>query len=658
MRHWERWREWLSDRRNSRRVARACVLLGVVLLGLWGVLLLRAAWSLQARLTEVQTLVESEPLETFKAEPQRFESLLYGLRRDVATLRTARGLLLLGRAFGWVPKVGPLLAQAGPLLDLADGLSEAGIWAWEGYRPLIEDWRSGKLSIEGLMARVVAGTPYAVAAQRPVQRALAARQQLDVATLPQRFQGPLTQLDALLPLLADGLLLAEHAPDLLGMEGARTYLILALNEDELRPGGGFITAVGEVRLEAGRIVGLEFRDSYAVDDFSQPYPSAPEPLERFMGVQLWVFRDSNWSPDFPTAMRNALPLYRPSHAPTVNGVIALDQHAVRQLIGAFSPLQVAGVDGVVTEENIVAFMQEAWAPDDGVLDREWWQQRKSFMGDLAMAVLTRIERGDADWLRLLQDMVAVLEQKHMQVYVDGPAAAALRQRGWDGALRAPHGDFLLLTEANVGYNKVTPRIRRSLRYAVDLTVTPPRAQLQVTYAHTGKTSYPCTPEVRYDPVYETMMERCYWAYVQVFAPAGSVLQAASRHPIPAEAVWTQVAWDGEPLVIPMPEGYTRMEQALLLAPGESTVLTLTYTLPLSALHRDGKITTYRLDFQKQAGMTAVPFELILRLPENAVLWSTQPTSAVVTGQVLLFKGLLERDTAFHVQYREERTSSP
>ena len=655
---WDRWRETLLDPRNLKRIAWACVVLGVLLVGVWGVQVLRAAWSLQARLNEVEALIEGDPLETLKAEPQRFETLLYALRRDVVTLRSARGLTPLGRAFGWLPKVGPLLAQATPLLDLADGLSEAGVLAWTGYRPLLEDWQAGRLSIEGLAVRMTAGTPYAVAAQRPAQRALAARQQLDVAALPYRFQGPLTQLDALLPLLADGLMLAEHAPDLLGMAGPRTYLILALNEDELRPGGGFITAVGEVRLESGRIVGLEFRDSYAVDDFSQPYPSPPEPLQRFMGVQLWVFRDSNWSPDFPTAMRDGLPLYRPQHAPTVDGVIALDQRAVRRLVGAFSPLTVTGVEEPVTEANIVAFMQASWAPDDGVLDREWWQQRKSFMGDLAAAVLARVERGDVNWPQLLRELMAVLNQKHIQVYLEGSAAAVLRQRGWDGALREPAGDLLLLAEANVGYNKVTPRIRRSAQYGVDLSLAPPRAQLQVTYTHTGKVPYPCTPEVRYDPVYEAMMNRCYWAYVQVFAPAGITLLEASRHPIAAEAVWTREAWDGAPIVTSVADGYTRVEQAFLLAPGETTTLALDYELPVSVLRREGQRVTYRLDFQKQAGLAELPFEITLRLPENAVLWSAQPAPTATTGNVLLFKGLMVQDLDFRVQYLEGERASP
>ena len=49
-----------------------------------------------------------------------------------------------------------------------------------------------------------------------------------------------------------------------------------------------LSGVGEVRLEAGQLVTMTFRDSYAVDDFTQPYPALPEPMQRFMGGNLMV----------------------------------------------------------------------------------------------------------------------------------------------------------------------------------------------------------------------------------------------------------------------------------------------------------------------------------------------------------------------------------
>ena len=76
------------------------------------------------------------------------------------------------------------------------------------------------------------------------------------------------------------------------------------------------------------------------------------------------------------------------------------------------------------------------------------------------------------------------------------------------------------------------------------------------------------------------------------------------------------------------------------------------------LRREGQRVTYRLDFQQQAGLAELPFEITLRLPENAVLWSAQPAPTATTGNVLLFKGLMVQDLDFRVQYLEGERASP
>ena len=53
--------------------------------------------------------------------------------------------------------------------------------------------------------------------------------------------------------MTEGLTFAEEFPRMMGAtaEGPKTYLLLAQNEDELRPTGGFITAAGHVAYAGG-----------------------------------------------------------------------------------------------------------------------------------------------------------------------------------------------------------------------------------------------------------------------------------------------------------------------------------------------------------------------------------------------------------------------
>ena len=93
---------------------------------------------------------------------------------------------------------------------------------------------------------------------------------------------------------------------------------------------------------------MVFVDSCAVDDFTQPYPDPPRTFQQFMNIDLWVFRDSNWSTDFPTSISQALALYSPFDPVPVDGVIAVGQYAVESLVDMIGPLTLAGETKPVT----------------------------------------------------------------------------------------------------------------------------------------------------------------------------------------------------------------------------------------------------------------------------------------------------------------------
>jgi hypothetical protein len=638
--------------RRLRWLGWLVLLAGLALLIVWGVRLAQAGLALRQHLRQVQALIAApEP-----ADPAAACDLVRALRSDVATLRGEAGWLVsLAPALGWLPRVGGDLRAAPHLLVVADGLTEAGALACDALEPALTASGEGSASLEQavrLLASRHADLERALAA---VQQAQVAWTQVNVDHLSPSLASKAAPLERGLPLLRAGLGLATVAPDLLGMNGPRTYLILALNEDELRPIAGYITGVGEVRVEAGRLVTMTFRDGYAVDDFTQPYPDPPEPLRRYMGIDLWVFRDSNWSPDFPTAARQAIALYRPGYPVTIDGVIALDQRAVQQLVEAIGPLAVEGSEGPVTGETVIAYIRRAWAPEDGVFTREWWARRKSFMGPLAEAAWQRIEQGQVDPIALARALLQVLDEKHLLIYLQDPAAeAVLAEPGWDGALRPGTGDFLMVVDANVGYNKASAKVQEAITYEVDLSRRPPRATLTLVYTHTATGNYPCVPEVRYDPVYEQMMDRCLWDYLRVYVPQGSRLLDATRIPVPGEALWSGQPESGEVTVRPAEEGpFLSLETLLLLPPGTVQTRSFIWESPESVITWEGNEGTYTLRLQKQPGTVGHPLRLRIRLPEGAVLVAADPPLSAVEGAVLIYETRLDRDRGFFLHFREE-----
>jgi hypothetical protein len=648
-----------QDVRPRRLIlARGLLLAALVLVLAWAVYVGHAAWSLRGHLSAAQTALTSA--QGAEGDPQAAATACraaVGLRGDVTALRWSVGpFLRIAPVFRGLPRIGGLLRAAPDLLIVADGLTETAALGCDALTPALAaggQAGQGKSSmLEQLTAHLAGQTAQWQRAETSLVRARAAWRHIDPAVLPASIESKAALLDKSFPLLQGGAAAAVAAPQLLGADGPRTYLVLALNEDELRPAGGFITAIGEVRVSAGRVISMTFRDSYAVDDFSQPYPDPPEPLRAFMGIDLWVFRDSNWSPDFPTSARQALALYRPKDPAKIDGVLALDQAAVARLVAALGPLTIPGAEQPVTGDNLIAYIRHAWAPADGNLGAEWWASHKSFMGPLAQAAWQRVQAGEVDWTALGSATFALLQEKHLQVYLQDTAAAALlASQGWDGALRPAPGDYLAVNDANVGYNKVSPRIKESIRYAVDLRAAPPRGTLTIVQSNTNTAAIACTPEARYDTTYEQMMNRCYWDYFRIYAAPGSQLLDGTAIPVAAEQVYSHAAQSGQAAVSVAPEGpWTILAALSVLPPMGQQMRTYDLALPANVMTWTGNRGQYRLRVQKQAGAAAHDFELRVHLPTDATLADKPPAGFKAEGDWLIYHAPLDQDRDFQLDF--------
>jgi hypothetical protein len=373
-----------------------------------------------------------------------------------------------------------------------------------------------------------------------------------------------------------------------------------------------------------------------------------------MQIDQWVLRDSNWSPDFPTSAREAIALYRANPPVALDGVIALDQRAVQDLVSAIGPLRIADSPEPITGQNLLAYIRRAWAPSDGGFTGAWWLRRKSFMSPLADAARARIESGQFDKGALAKTVMNLLESRHIQIYFQNPdAASALRAAGWDGALRKSPGDFLMVIDANLGYNKVNARIQQSLAYTVDLNAARPRAELALVYTHTVAAANPCRPEIRYDLVYEQMMNRCYWDYARVYIAPGAQLDNATRVEIPATAL--PKAHQADPGVVRAraadEPGFQSLEALTLLAPGKNLTREFALTLAEDVVQWSGNEGRYVLLIQKQAGTPNYPVVVQVRLPDQTTLIDAQPRAFTVAGERVMFQFKLERDVEIRLRFK-------
>lgn len=613
-------------------------------------------------------------------DPEVMRTELKGMRSDLQTLKAeVAPLLSLCPYLGWVPAVGEDIRAAPYLLDIGLDLLAAGESAFEGLAPALSlASKRGSVSAQDLIAEALplldqAG-PQLLEAQAALKRAAQTRQEIEAEALSPLSGRWVARLDKYLPLAQAAIQGGRAAPELLGASEPKNYLILAQNEDERRPVGGYITGAGLVTVDKGRIVQVEFKDSYAVDDFSRPYPDPPPPLFDYMGAEIWVFRDSNWSPHFPASARAASDLYQWGQGVAVDGVVSLDQEAVRLLVGALGPLQLEGFEGEVTGDNVLEKMRGAWSPSEEQLATgdwgtnpevfdDWWKDRKAFMTTLSTAILSRLETdlGSVEVLKLVEAMRQGLEEKHILIYMRDPLTSSiLADNNWDGAIRSAPGDYLMVIDANMGFNKASVKVEEAINYQVTIDEHG-RASGKVTlhYHHTStKELDRCVQEIKYGETYEEHMDRCYWDYVRLYAPGGSRFLSANYTPVPAHSLLSGKATSGAPIVGPRQRGKEVFANFFVLPTGEERQLRFEYRLPGRVVRRGPEGHHYSLLLQKQPGTIALPVHVEVTLPSWAQMVSSEPEPIEVNGGVVKYRLALSTDQSIELLFRPVEELAP
>ena len=657
---------------SNKRLPQLLFLVGLLLILLWlgikGWRIANAGRSLLARQEEAEMLASDGLVN---ADPDAAEELVIGLRRDVVVLERETSLFLpLAPAFGWMPKVGPLLAAAPQLMEMADAGTEAAVYGIRSLKPalfLLQADGGGQALIPELLAVVAEARPELAHAAAAVERARAARAEIEnVEEMPWRVRTVLQQVDDKL-YLADFLHFVQIAPTMMGHEGTRNYLLVAQNEDEIRPTGGFFSGVGLLTLDQGSIVSLQFEDANRVDawgggwSLSKPYDSPPQPLHRLMGNDLFLFRDANFWPDWPVAAEQAMALFRygQDEAPSLDGVIAIDQQFLAMLLRVTGPLEIAGMERQVRANNVVANMRDAWSAGEDQTRQEWLQTRQDFLGSMADAMQEKLlnDFRSLDPLYLTETLHQALSQKHVQIYARNPAVAATLDRlNWDGRLEMPaDGDGLMVVDSNVGFNKVGPFIESELTYEVTLDKEGQGiAEVTLQYTHTYDGDVVCDQGVSYGVklTYDDLMQDCFWNYLRVYAPAGSRLIEGSDHHTPASAFAFSEGWSGGPAVAEDDLSTLAVfANFLLLAPGDSLEARFLYELP-NVVTVGAEDQTYRLKLLRQPGVTPRETTVIVHAPPGSEVLSAAPAPASNDGRSVKFTATPEMDLTFTIIYRE------
>lgn len=204
-------------------------------------------------------------------------------------------------------------------------------------------------------------------------------------------------------------------PGMLGVDGARDYLLVFQNNAEARATGGLPGAVSVLQADDGavRMTRQVAGNSFArTDEPVLPLTAGEEAV--YSDVLGTFFLNANLQPDFPRAANLWKARWEQVHPERLDGVLSVDAVAMSYLLGATGPVEVDGV--TLTEDNAVdVLLHEAYLrfPDPADQDR--------FFRAVATTVFDRVVQGGDSPRDLLAALGRGAEEHRIYVHDFVPA---------------------------------------------------------------------------------------------------------------------------------------------------------------------------------------------------------------------------------------------
>lgn len=439
-------------------------------------------------------------------------------------------------------------------------------------------------------------------------------------------------------------------PRALGADGIRRYLVLGQTSDELRGSGGFISGAWILTVDRGHLSDLAYHDVVGIDDRTrlELYPSPPELLAQHMDAPVWLLRDATWSPEFPAAAQTAAEIFELGQGgPKVDGVIALTEWAIVELVGALGTINTHR--GEIDADELLPALESG-------TDAEG----REFVDTLFRSVLDefRSPRVNDRLFAIASAASEMLTRKDTMVFMfDTELQEIVARSGWDGSLGRPDGDKIAVIDSNVGWNKVDRNIQRSFKYHVALHPSEPmEARLDLTYRNLSEpVSRGCDVQAPVHGLsYAELKEACYWNLIRVYVPDGGTVESNGPLPVPAMSVYARsaVGLPGDDSVnIGVDSGGKFISGLMTVPPGETATVGFDVIVPATAVVSDGDQITYRLFLTAQSGALGRDALIDLEIPVGYDYVGSSHEPTTLGEKEIAFAFRLESDTEFEVMMR-------
>lgn len=279
--------------------------------------------------------------------------------------------------------------------------------------------------------------------------------------LSEPIQNVQRQMVKVLPIVDEASKFAEIAPDLLGLNGQRRWLVVFGNTAEARPSSGFPGGMGIITADMGKLSlsKLESNNRLSNVAVSNVDSLVSEEAVQLYGSDMSRLLDMGLSPDFELAGSLMWNLYTQNTdvKPPV-GVITMDEHALQALMYVTGPVTVEGKQ--ITAGQIVEYVTRTV-----YVDHKDVKDKDAALLSISQQVFDKLKTGDVGALGLAKALLPAIEAGRVRAWaVDEEIQSIIRRTSLSGDVKDPKKVTHIVAIANGGGNKIEAYVQADVQY--------------------------------------------------------------------------------------------------------------------------------------------------------------------------------------------------
>jgi hypothetical protein len=257
-------------------------------------------------------------------------------------------------------------------------------------------------------------------------------------------------------------------PIILGIDGKKTYLVLLQDNTELRPGGGLIDSYGVLKFNMGKVAEFFLHDIEEADRQLRGHAEPPFAIRKYLPSEHWYMKDSNFDVDFVKSASASANFLFTETGERVDGVIGVDAAFIKNILHVIGPVYAYNCRINVDENNFYALLQsyvnKSCSPN--------LTSKGDFLRSVSESALEKIVKEKENYFLIVQAISKSISEKHL-LFAFKDLQNVFTVSGWSSSLWDERkeaeenvNDFLGISEANLGINKINQLIYRKISQKV------------------------------------------------------------------------------------------------------------------------------------------------------------------------------------------------